>query len=618
MAKAEPAPAPSRPAPPEATSFETPLNLDAVAGAKQENLKRIALALDQALIHGRWSEYHDWLKVGLATELKKGWGFKRANDYDRFLSNPLFHKALLQHSLISRLPDAARRAVTQDSPGRSFYRWLMENPEPLESLLMQLSRDDDLKEVLSIWSSLAAQDAEAQTKYRELALACALVFDRAFTPQWNGQQLSITATERYNFYKLHNEKGNLATRLHRMEARDLVWVVCAPVPQSELEWSLKELNLRQRDWGRTYSMVKYDMEKAVKGASKDPYEMYTLEEILEKGGICGDRAYFSENTARAFGIPATALSGDGPRGGHAWFAWLANENEWSISGRDAGYGAGRTTDPQTRRGITEQEFIRREDRRAISQLGRAKASRFLWLAALSESAGDQDAAAGAIEFALAANPKLSGVWDAKIEHWRAYRRAEPVTAWTAFVDDYKREFRDDPERLAVARKLEEEFIFPRQDTKLTLRELKQDTKRVGSTRNPGGALPAEAGEIAQAVRRQGEVLKTGSSLDPIHQLYHRAIQEHGRDAAVFKRLAEDYFGFVKDSPDERIKACRRLENAYERLVEVRTRDFFSAGAQMGTQALIAKLWREAGDTRRAEKLEKAIQRRDGKAKRDAL
>ena len=67
------------------------------------------------------------------------------------------------------------------------------------------------------------------------------------------------------------------------------------------------------------------MDKAVTGKSKDPYDQYTFAEIAKKGGICSDQAYFSANTARAHGIPASILSGDGPRGPHAWIhppPWL--------------------------------------------------------------------------------------------------------------------------------------------------------------------------------------------------------------------------------------------------------------------------------------------------------
>ena len=85
-----------------------------------------------------------------------------------------------------------------------------------------------------------------------------------------------------------------------------------------LATALQQADWKQHTWGAAYGSIKYDMDKAVTGKSKDPYDQYTFAEIAKKGGICGDQAYFSANTARALGIPASILSGDGPRGPHAW------------------------------------------------------------------------------------------------------------------------------------------------------------------------------------------------------------------------------------------------------------------------------------------------------------
>jgi len=97
----------------------------------------------------------------------------------------------------------------------------------------------------------------------------------------------------------------------------------------------------------------------------------TLEEILEVGGICMDQSHFGTTAARAYGIPAASVGGDGNRGGHAWFAYLMPNHQWNMgngfrpfneprnlpgTGRYAdGYANGHTRDPQTGRGIGEFE-----------------------------------------------------------------------------------------------------------------------------------------------------------------------------------------------------------------------------------------------------------------------
>jgi hypothetical protein len=281
--------------------------------------------------------------------------------------------------------------------------------------------EDNAREVLRVWALLAAEDDTVRGKYRELALAVALVFDKPFRPQWNSETLQITSRERFEYYKDKNEKGQLQTHIHRYSASDLVWVVADPVPLSEMDWALKKLHLRQKNWGDGYSMVKYDMEKAVTGQSKEPYDSYTFAEILEKGGICADRAYFATYTGRANGIPAAIITGDGPLGGHDWIRWMPDDDKWAEAGRIGGYAAGTALDPQTGRRISEQEFVRRSDPHEAGAQRTLTAHRFLWLADLHAALNDNEKTDSAIELSLRTSPRLSVAWDAKLAHWRSSR-----------------------------------------------------------------------------------------------------------------------------------------------------------------------------------------------------
>ena len=108
----EPArPAATTPAP-AATASAQPLVLDENAGKKAENLQRSQAALDTALLSGKWTDYLDLLDRALAAELKKATGIRAPADYDRFLGNPLFAKALVQRTTLRHLPSAALAAVT--------------------------------------------------------------------------------------------------------------------------------------------------------------------------------------------------------------------------------------------------------------------------------------------------------------------------------------------------------------------------------------------------------------------------------------------------------------------------------------------------------------------------
>ncbi|MGA0846674.1 MAG: hypothetical protein ACO3RV_09050, partial [Luteolibacter sp.] len=153
----------------------------------------------------------------------------------------------------------------------------------------------------------------------------------------------------------------LAAPVHRSTARDLVWVVCAPVSTSELDWAIGKLHMHRKRWGETYGMIEYLMARAVEGVN--PYEEYSFAEILKHGGICGDQTYFCVNTARAQGIPAMGLSGETSMGGHAWAAVKVDDREWDTSiGRIGGVSKGQASNPQIDSSITEQEVILWNDR----------------------------------------------------------------------------------------------------------------------------------------------------------------------------------------------------------------------------------------------------------------
>ena len=615
-AKSEP---PQSAAPPftlEPDAFAQPAVLDALAGKNAANLKRADAALDAAFTKGKWTQYGDWLRAGLAVELKKMTDFSQPQSYDRVLKNPVFYDALLRHTMLHRLPADARAYLTEDSGSRPFFTWLLQTPDAAESLLKSLRPEDNAREVLRVWALLAAEDDTVRGKYRELALAVALVFDQPFRPGWNGETLTITPRERFEYYKDKNEKGQLQTHIHRYSAGDLVWVVADPVPLSEMDWALKKVHLRQKDWGDAYGMVKYDVEKAVTGKSKTPYDSYTFAEILEKGGICGDRAYFAAYTARANGIPAAIIGGDGPGGGHAWIRWMPDDDKWAESGRIGGYAAGTTTDPQTGRGLSEMEFVRRSDPHEAGAQRTLTAQRFLWLADLHAALNDSAKTDSTIELALKTSPRLSLAWDAKLAQWRAHHREDPATAWDGVVHELKRRFADDKVMLAEARKLQEEFIFPQQDTKDSIHDLKQDTKKYKDPRTSDASK--DTASLAELVKRQAQLLADAGQFDSLHQLYHRSLQENGGNPAAWKALARDYFALCTGNETEREKSARQIELTYERNVETPTIDWFAVNSQNSAHAIVADCWKACGNTEKAERIAKEMECRVKKSKREAL
>ncbi len=610
-------PEPVKPAEAVPSAFSQELVLDAVEGKKAEHMRRREESLKAALEGAKWKDYSDQLRRSLAVQLRRISPSPQPQEYDQLLANPLVHLALLQQAFIATLSDDARTAISADRYQPDFYLWLLSTTEALEDWLLAARSQDNLKLALGNWATLQAGDKAARDKYRSLAIACAFVFDREVRPEWNGERLELTAGSRFTYYKQHDLAGDLTTNLTQMNARDLTWVVAAPVPDAELDWARKNVRLKQRDWGRAYGMVPYDMEKAVSGKQKKPYDKYTFSEILEKGGICGDRTYFATNTARALGIPAAEINGDGPMGGHAWFRWKADNYTWKEDGRIGGYGAGKARDPQTGKSVSELEFARRSDRRANSEALIVRASRFAWLAQLHDMLGDVPRTAIALDFAVAANRGNAEFWEEKLDYWKRTRRKAPVEEWRAFLEGWKRQFSDDADLVAVARTAEEAYVFPRLDSKLALREMRSDERALGGRRIPD-APPPTAEEISTLYQRQAQVMAKQKDYNGVQTLYRRAFREHGEDPAAFKRMARDYFAFVRVDGKAKVEAARDIETSFERYLESKDTNWFVTNSQNSALEVVANCWKEAGQPERAARLAREIEKRTKKAKRTAL
>jgi hypothetical protein len=134
--------------------------------------------------------------------------------------------------------------------------------------------------------------------------------------------------------------------------------VAAPVP--ELEWSEKAVSLPLDQLEGAYTMVKYrndrsDKEERMVWTGKP----YTLQAILEDGGICIDQSYFAAEVGKARGVPTLMFMGAGQDGRHAWFGYLDSGQKWRLDvGRYAEQRlvTGVAFDPQTWETISDHEL----------------------------------------------------------------------------------------------------------------------------------------------------------------------------------------------------------------------------------------------------------------------
>ncbi|MCW1912480.1 hypothetical protein OJ996_02775 [Luteolibacter sp. GHJ8] len=601
-----------------------PLLLTGIDAGRDTALKRDAEMLSMTMMSNAYDAYRGLLERSLSAAMPELAGTEGRNRFDPLWAEAPFYKAFLRWQMLDRFSQADIAAISHDSYAREMFKWLMENPSAMEELLLTIRPEDDSAKVLVFLKDAWTANSDKFPKFFNLAVACAVVFDRdvAIAEPLGGES-TVNPLSRYLWYIEKDEKGKLTAPVHRSSARDLTWVVCAPVATSELEWAIDKLSGSRKNWGNNYGLIEYLMERAVKGLN--PYEEYSFAEIKKEGGICGDQSYFCVNTARAHGIPALILAGETDLGGHAWAAVKTQPDEWDTNvGRIGGVSKGEGGNAQLGGSISEQEIWLWNDRAHQSPVITMSVYRHLWLADLYAALGKINDTLATAKLANELGRSFPETWNRLYEVMEEQQQqddystfADPkiVAVWREFAADMRREFRENPRMAALAARAEDEHVYPYADGNEVARAMKRERRRV----------ERDAGEqkdlIATNLKRQGDLIKKRgepTAARDIGRLYDTALREYGGSITGFKMMAEDYYNFSKGDTEVSRKAVRDIELAFKRVVETGSKDWFRANTESTIYQMIVGYYREVGDEGRAKLLEKRYQRLLRLAERGAL
>ena len=595
--------------------------------SRRDNAVQRDKKLFERAIEGKaWNAYRGLLAKSMDAGMAKLAKNQGLNRFDAVWTEPVFYQAFLRWQLLGRLSEQEISGHVTDSYSGGMLTWLCYNTRAMEEFLLTIQPEDDGSKVLKLLIEAWPNTTGMMEKYFPLALACAVVFDREIkisNPIAGSydEPAAINPMTRYMWFIEKNEKGLLVAPVHHSSARDLVWVVCAPVSTSELEWSLDKMHLSRKHWGNAYGMIKYLMKRAVEGLN--PYKEYSFSEILKEGGICGDQSYFCTNTARAQGIPAMTFAGETDLGGHAWVGLKNQPDEWTTGvGRVGGVSKGETTNPQTGASITEQEVRLWNDRAHQSPMTTLSVMRHLWLANYFGSTGKNDHHADTVRLANQLGPSFTETWVAlyALLEKQTTLTGDParpgnLEEWKSFAKAMHLEFKDNPRLAALAADAESKYIFPYIDEGDASRTLGRERRRI--ERDSG----EQKDLIAESLKREAELIhKRGDATakKDISNLYDSALRKYGGSITGFKMMADDYFGYLKDDPELARKAARDIELAFKRVVETGTKDWFRANTESSIYKMICGYYRSAGDEERAVMLEKRYQVLLRRAERGAL
>ena len=548
-------------------------------------------ATEAALASGDFARQMDFLDGVILKSFKPASGTTGITAWERVLGDDAAALAIAQSAVLHRVtPDALATILKSEPKMPLFLRWFLGEREALEAFLSTLKPENDPQKVFSVWCALWSKDPVDGAKYLNLALACALVFDKPLRVSRDlDPRGQVDAGERYDYYRTTDKQNKLKTELTKLPVSELIWVVDAPVPTSELQWALKNVRLPRDHWGRAYGMVEYRMAKITQG--EQFYERYTLAEILKKGGVCADQAYFAAMTAKAHGIPAIMLVGEGQRGGHAWLAFKMTA-KWNMqAGRYATdqYVAGYTTDPQTRHWIKDHMLNFLTDSQRFTP-EYAKVSRVTWLAGIQLARGQTQQGGALLELAVSAGPRHMAAWSAYLDYLKKVQA--PRERWKAVVQTARSNFRGYPDMLARLDKVETENVLDADNIDAILKSLRTQTRKLEARSKERSDL------IMETLERHLKLLRAADGAAAALTIYDKSLKEFGDELPVYEALATRYCKLASENQAQK-KALDTIETVFKKFYNNPTHDFFEMSSHVQLMKMLAGFFQTDGQAQKA-------------------
>jgi hypothetical protein len=249
---------------------------------------------------------------------------------------------------------------------RETLSWLAEQPHLMPTLMSAVSAKDPPERLLDVIDQLRNRDPNRADLYPDLATAISVVYDKSSPPDDTNRDFKFDRDRPVMVFDYFSDPRNRT----RFDLRTLPWqlelyIVDLKVSPDEMQWAVNR-------YGNNYSIadlyfeVVYDEPAFENGADKAiASHPYTLQNILQYGGVCVEQAYFSSQVAKTLGIPACTCSSRGGGSGevaHAWLGLLTQQNGKAMWDFDQGrykedlFWAANIVDPQTHDTLTDSDI----------------------------------------------------------------------------------------------------------------------------------------------------------------------------------------------------------------------------------------------------------------------
>ena len=489
--------------------------------------------------------------------------------------------------------------------GKVFMNWLVRDRcRPLRAFIRNYMVQEgssenmahSLRTLFDIWKETPETD---RSRYLNPAIACALLCPEvAQSPgQIRLNAARLTPAQVFQYFREQDRHRRLLTDIKKMSVERLLMVVDVRLPLSEFKWVTKNLKYDRAAWAhKAYNAVPYLMERATRDT--DPYTTYTFEEILEKGGVCRDQAYFAAYSAKVMGIPSVIAVGDGDRGPHAWVVTQVSETEWQQV-NSYGYTTGVFDNACSGREHHESMLLTRTKRDNPEKFNTLADG--LVFSRFMSSIGAHAEARGAARFVVSAFPENTAAWDNLVEVMEAEDAPELTTEeWQQIHRRILRNTRKNSELNDLAAYVEDEYLMS--EGNVAARKASMDRNIRNMRRNVG---MERSDLVVEAINRQAAILTEKGDVRGLLRLYRKELKSFTSRGDVFLELLEQceaHFSAAEASARDWGSLAKEVEKLFERHIRSSGADYFKLSKEVEIQKKLVELYENSGNGKKANRI----------------
>lgn len=519
--------------------------------------------------------------------------------------------------IVKALGNKQIKELIKKKDGSAFLIWMMTDKNRvahrfLQAFVLNSGELESLPHALSTLYTIKKQAPNEWefVRYMNLAIACALVHPEIVKKGCkiaHNKDVVMSMQEVFEFYRSRDSArmglptgGGLrgAYDLKKMGVSTLLHIVDARLPLSEFEWAHRKIILSRDKWPTLFATVPLNLENATR--DHYAYGERTFEIIREKGGLSGDRAYYTATTAKCAGIPAVIITGDGVRGEQSWAGIMVSQRSWVQAG-SPGYNTGYFINPCSNKKQHESSLLNQDRSLSEERMGpAADAMLFSDYLALCDKMTE---AVNAAHYVCAAFPKYMAGWRHCFDVMETAhaKNALSIETWTRFQQEVDRNSGKSYDLIDLSQEMDVKYVMVHMRDAVKIAALKRAYKRLTTP------LTGRVDMLMDCVKRLAQIYVESDKKRDVVSLYRQLFREHKANTHIYALLVAQCATLFDRSESDSLKMLAREADVNIMKQLFNSDDYCKCKKDVEVMRAIAKLYSMAGDDDRFVRLEREVE-----------